>query len=118
MNSFTFEKTRINERGLEADIKIKLSDNSIVNLEAYTDFGNEKKYKSLMYIGHAFSTQLKIGKKINQAKACLQYNFVKGYKYNYKSFSLYSKEKPRIGFIPDMFKIHVIETRKKLFNPL
>ena len=112
MNSYKFEKTGINERGLEADIKIKLPDNSIIILEAYTNFSNDKKYKSLMYIGHTFSTQLKIGKKINQAKSCIQYNFVKGLNYNYKTFSLYSKEKPRVGFIPNMFKIYVIGIEK------
>lgn len=105
INSFKLEKSSYNERGFEVDIKVKMDDGEVLNLEAYTTFDMISKLKSTMYLGHMFATQLDAGDKISKVKPHLQINFVKGLNIKSKIFTIISEDDSREYFVGDYFKI-------------
>lgn len=108
LNSFKLDKTSYKERGFEIDVRIKMPDDSYINLEAYTSFNDTSRLKSLMYLSHMFSHHLYSGERRKNAKQHLQINLVKGPSIKSRNYTIISEEEPRDYFIKDYFYIRVI----------
>lgn len=108
LNSFKLDKTSFKERGFEIDIRIKMPDDSYIDLEAYTSFDDIAKLKSLMYLSHMFSHHLESGDKIKNAKQHLQINFIKSPNIKSRNYTIISEDEPKDYFIKDYFYIRVI----------
>ena len=93
-NSLDLDKSAADTHGLELDVRIKMPDNSLVNLEMYRNgFGIEEQEKSYAYLTTMFGTQLPKGSKFKNMKKCIQINFVKDKKYTKGKYKLLDKEK-------------------------
>ena len=93
-NSLDLDKSAVDTHGLELDVRIKMPDNSLVNLEMYRNgFGIEEQEKSYAYLTTMFGTQLPKGSKFKDMEKCIQINFVKDKKYTKGKYKLLDKEK-------------------------
>ena len=83
-NSLDLDKSAVDTHGLELDVRIKMPDNSLVNLEMYRNgFGIEEQEKSYAYLTTMFGTQLPKGSKFKDMEKCIQINFILKVNINY-----------------------------------
>ncbi len=75
-NSVVITSELIKGKKVEMDIRVKLPDEEIVNLEFYSVYDDMSEIKSFMYITKVFSSQLKSGEIYGNIKRIKQINFI------------------------------------------
>ena len=119
VNSLKLDKISYESHGFELDISIKMEDKSYIILEAYTKFELAEKIKSLMYLAHSFSSQIKKGEKYTTAKRRSEINLVMlGKKEIDNEYELRDIEKLS-KYVDNLFDLKVINIENipdKLYN--
>ncbi len=117
-NSVVINSEILNGKKIEMDIKVKLPNNSMVNLEFYSVYDKASEAKSFIYITKMFGGQLKRGEEYDKIRKVKQINFIYEDRLRnddkvIKRYAVINREDPFDYIMQNSFEVDIINLANK-----
>ncbi len=112
-NSVKLDLETIKSKQYELDIKAKLLNGNIIDVEFYSCYNELSERKSFMYISGLYNNELKRGDSYNEIKKISQINFVKKDQVHkdeeaIRKYLIINEANPKDFICPELFQVYIV----------